>query len=268
MSATPEILARDLIAARASTTQLLPCADYHRLSLQQAYCMQRSVIELWPAEIGGWKIGRLPHGVRSPGLSERFIGPIFANTIRRRLGSVMNIPLKPRARSAVEAEFLVELGSTVSFEDIANDDHRWTELIANIHVGIELAGNDFCEPVPSDSFAQIAAFGNNRGLIIGDRIPRECYRLPLSVRTVIDGKRIGTADANPLAIVAKALADAAREAHTLNVSLQPGQWIATGALTGIHQMSIDQNAVVQFTGYDWLELITSDISLLAQPPRT
>jgi 2-keto-4-pentenoate hydratase len=136
----------------------------------------------------------------------------------------------------------------------------WLEHIAAIHTGVELAGNDLAESDRHLAFAQIAAFGNNRGLLIGDRIPTRRCRWPLRVSTAIDGETVGSVvAASPWDIVTAALGEAASEAKALDMVLDAGNWIATGALTGIHPVACDQNAIVQFEGYESIEMITSDI---------
>lgn len=230
------------------------------LPLDSAYGIQRSAIGLWDDQVAGWKIGRLPDSVSGPGSTPRFIGPIYSKSVRKLSGAISRVPVLNEGQNAVEAEFIVRVAKTLGkTQRIMNQDF-WLEHIAAIHVGVELAGNalDVCDQ--SISFIQIAAFCNNRGLLVGDRIPRQRYRWPLHVTSAIEGEIVGSlAIASPWNVVTTALGQAVAEASALDTTLNAGHWIATGALTGIHPIACDQNAIVQFEGYESIEMVTSDI---------
>ncbi|OYU00883.1 MAG: hypothetical protein CFE36_13540 [Sphingomonadaceae bacterium PASS1] len=230
------------------------------LPLETAYAIQKSATGLWDDQVAGWKIGRLPASVSGPGSTPRFIGPIFSKSVRKLSGAISRVPVLNEGQNAVEAEFIVRLAKPLGkTQPIMNHDF-WLEHIAAIHVGVELAGNglDVCDQ--SISYIQIAAFGNNRGLLVGDRIPPHRYRWPLHVTTAIEGEIVGSlAVASPWNIVTTALGEAFEETKAFDTTFKAGHWVATGALTGIHPIACDQNAIVQFEGYDSIEMVTSDI---------
>lgn len=232
----------------------------HDLPLERAYAIQKAATELWDDTLLGWKIGRLPASVSGPGATQRFLGPIFAKTVRKLTGAISRVPVLTEGQNAVEAEFIVRLAKPLEkVESTANKDF-WLDHIAAIHTGVELAGNNLDVGDQSVSFSQIAAFGNNRGLLVGDRIPPHRYGWPLRVSTAVEGKILGSlATVLPWDIVTAALGEAVAEATALDAALDAGHWIATGALTGIHPVDCDQNAIVQFEGYESIEMVTSDI---------
>jgi 2-keto-4-pentenoate hydratase len=252
-------IAREFVTARTNASHRLTWLEGFRPTVLDAYDVQRLATELHSDSVAAWKVGRLHAPHCGPGLTTRFIGPVFAKTVRRQLGSIMRLPIRRNVNNAVEAELLVLLKDLPDLKSSLAHDYAWQDHISAIHVGVELAGNDLGKTHDSIPFANVAAFGNNRGLIIGDRVPHELYGLPLHVRTMIDSHQVGAAEIVPWAIVTASLSDAIAEARALNFELKPGQWIATGALTGIHAISACQNVVIQFEGYESLELITSDI---------
>lgn len=230
------------------------------MTLETAYTIQKYATDLWDDQLAGWKIGRLPASLYGPGSTPRFVGPIFAKTVRKLAGPVLRVPFPNAGQNAVEAEFLVRLAKPLRSAGPDVDEGFWMAHIGAIHTGVELAGNNLAELDRTLRFAEIAAFGNNRGLLIGDRIPPDYYRRPLQVTSTIEGKIVGSVAApSPWDIVTSALTEAVTEAAALDVALEAGHWIATGALTGIHSIAIDQSAIVQFEGYKSIEMITSDI---------
>ena len=230
------------------------------LPLETAYAIQQSATRLWDDQLAGWKIGRLPASVSGPGSTSRFIGPIFSKTVRKLSGAISKVPILREGQNAVEAEFIVRLAKPFGKTRPIMTDDFWLEHIAAIHVGVELAGNGLDVGDQSIAFIQVAAFGNNRGLLIGDRIPPHRYRWPLRVTTVIEGEIVGSvAVESPWNIVTAALGEAVAEATALDTTLNAGHWIATGALTGIHPVTSEQNAIAEFEGYETIEMITSDI---------
>jgi 2-keto-4-pentenoate hydratase len=83
----------------------------------------------------------------------------------------------------------------------------------------------------------VSDFGNNNGLVIGAAVPSNVDFLEWPVALAIDGEVAGTGTAGemldgPFGSV-RFLFELAASRH---LPLAPGQWISTGAVTGVHQV--------------------------------
>jgi 2-keto-4-pentenoate hydratase len=252
--------AERLVQGRRLNMLAEPISIVNDLQLETAYAIQASAIELWDDALAGWKIGRLPTSVSGPGMTSRFIGPIFAKTVQMLTEAELRVPLLSEGQNAIEAEFMVRLAKPLKNVEPISSEAFWLEHIAAIHIGVELAGNNLAESDRLLRFVQIAAFGNNRGLLIGSQVPAYRCRSPLQVATIINGKTLGSvAVASPWDVVISAIAEAVAEATALKVEFGAGHWIATGALTGIHPVGCNQSATVQFDGFQPIDMVMSDI---------
>lgn len=253
------VLAADLAEARRSGALALRFDGVRSLGVLDAYALQKAAARLVDDRIGGWKVGRLALPTMGPGRTSRFIGPIFRGTVRRHRGHVARIGASSDRASAVEAEFVVKLRRPLPDALEVVDDDFWRSSIAAIHVGVELAGNDLTPTTSAVPNIQVAAFGNNRGLIVGEPIPPGLWSRPLAVRTIVEGATVGALDVvTPWSAAIVAMADARAEAASLGMAFEEGQWVATGALTGIHAIVPAQNAIVVFEGYEPIQMISFD----------
>jgi 2-keto-4-pentenoate hydratase len=85
--------------------------------------------------------------------------------------------------------------------------------------------------------AVVSDFGNNNGLVIGAAIPdwQTSGFEDWSVTTLIDGAEVGTgrASAFPDGAIGSVRFLFELMAHR-GIALKPGQWISSGAVTGVH----------------------------------
>jgi 2-keto-4-pentenoate hydratase len=218
--------------------------------LAEAYACQDAAIGRWPDQIGGWKVGRiLPPWLARYG-EERLVGPIFRQTIRTaHADTVVDFPIFEGGFAAVEAEFVFLLG-----EDAPPRRSNWTaaeaqQLVSSLHIGIETAGSPLATINELGPAAVISDFGNNAGLIVGAQIAG-WQGLPLeSLRSqmFIEEAAVGTGSAaslpgGPLAALAFTLGKCAAR----NVPLKAGQFVSTGATTGIHVIRVGARARADF----------------------
>lgn len=260
----------DYAAARfveaRSTAQGL--ADYPgRLpeSLDAAYRVQQKAIAGWGDRVVGWKVGRIqPHLVGSLG-AERFIGPVFAQSVTK-AGATNYFPAFLGGVAVFEAEVMISAAA-----DAPTDKQDWTAqeafaLVAAMNVGIEIAGSPLASINELGSLVTIAGFGNNNGLFVGPEIldwrERDWQNLICMVR--IGGEVIAEASAaavpgGPLEAFAFALGEAARQGRPI----RRGDIVSTGAITGMHVVTIGQRCVATFGGVG--DIDCEVIPAVAQP---
>jgi 2-keto-4-pentenoate hydratase len=220
-------------------------------TLEEAYAIQDVAIARWGRPVIGWKVGRV-----LPPLSERFgtnrlTGPIFEERSADANGAPIEMPVFAEGFAAGEAEFLLRIGRTppAGKSEYSLDETR--DLIGAVHVGIEVASSPLGSINALGPIAVISDFGNNNGLVIGPEIPgwRDSGFEQWQVTTTIDGAEIGSGRA---AAFPDGAIGAARFLFELmarrGIALAPGQWISSGAVTGVHAARPGQLVEARFDG--------------------
>ena len=95
----------------------------------------------------------------------------------------------------------------------------------------------------------ISDFGNNHGLVVGDAIPdwRNSGFLDWPVTLSIDGVEIGAATARTMLDGPVGAARFLFETMAARgIALRPGQWISSGAVTGVHEVSPQAKVTATF----------------------
>lgn len=247
-----EAVAGELVAARLAARPLARFPGVLPADLAEAYRCQDAVIARWPAPVAGWKVGYIAPERRERNGDPRLVGPIFAGKIRPLDGAEGEFAVIAGGFAAVEAEFMFRLA-----RDIPAQVQDWTpedaaREVAALHVGIELAGSPLADINVLGPCAVVADCGNNAGLLLGPAIAnwQDVAMDELRCSTWIDGQLAGRGGAatlagGPLAALAFALSRNARCGRTMRA----GEWITTGAATGIHDIVAGQHAVVDFGAY-------------------
>lgn len=238
--------------ARASASPLAVYPGTPPSTAAEAYAVQDDAISLWPDRIGGWKVGRINPPWDAQLGTDRLIGPIFETTIRRQMADSHDMPGFDGGFIAVEGECIAILGA-----DAPADRQDWTledarALVGAMHLGVEIASSPFAGINDHGPLVTISDFGNNIGLIVGPEIPgwREMNLASWDFVTWIDGARIGAATpvtipGGPIESLRACLEIAARRGRPLKA----GMCISTGAVTGVHAVSVGQSSVVELAGF-------------------
>lgn len=244
----PEIAAR-LVSARLDARGLEAFPGIQPASLEQGYLIQEVAIHLWPDQIAGWKIGLVPPALRERLGSDRVAGPIFSHAVKQ-ARDVVEFPVFEGGFAAVEAEYVFCIG-----RDAQPGKTAWTEdeaatLVAGLHIGVETAGSPMAFINELGPTAVASDFGNNAGLIVGAEVKDWHARLrDLRAKTEIDGKTVGEGGAmglpgGPMAGLTFLLSHLARRDRPLKA----GQYVSSGAVTGVHDIVAGQSARLSFGG--------------------
>lgn len=250
LSEQGRMIARAFVEARRSGRALPTYPGEQPKGLDAAYAIQDAAIALVPDAIAGWKLGRIPPPLDSQFGAGRLAGPIFAANVQA-AGGVVDFPLIEGGFGAVEAEYLLLMAETPTLRD------GWTpaeatRLVSQVRVGVEIAGSPF--PGINDHGPAVTAsdFGNNAGLILGAEVDRDWAGQPDALADLvcemrIDGQTVGTGGTtsipggpfDSLAFLLNAL-------HRRGLRPEAGQWISTGAATGVHRIIAGQSAEADF----------------------
>jgi len=247
-----EAIAQRFVAARLDAVALPEFPGPLPPDLANAYAVQDYAIDMWPDEIAGWKIGRIPdeHEVRLGAKS--LAGPIFRKNVQVSTpGLLVEYGMFVGGFAAVEAEFIFEIG-----RDAPAGKMNWTTtdavaIVKRMLVGVEMAGSPLKTINVIGPQAVVSDFGNNAGLILGPEVPNWVERAPsdLVSETFIYGKSVGRGSAaNIVGGPLEALRFVAELCGKRRRPLKAGMLISTGATNGIHDVGIGEIARVEFKG--------------------
>ncbi|MGE0742016.1 MAG: 2-keto-4-pentenoate hydratase [Hyphomonadaceae bacterium] len=245
-------IAGAFVAARRDAKALAGFPGAPPADLSTSYRVQDAAIALWPDEVAGWKIGRVPpQQARALG-ADRLAGPIFKALVWKAAnGKGVDFPVYENGFAAVEAEYVFRIGA-----DAPADKTSWTRdeaiaLIGAMHVGVELAGSPLATINDLGATVVVSDFGNNHGLILGPEVAnwRDTLEKGLTCETYIEGELVGSGGASaapdgPLDALVFLLGHLAERGKPLKA----GQLVSTGAVTGVHDITIGQRSRVSFNG--------------------
>jgi 2-keto-4-pentenoate hydratase len=240
-------IAHRFVAARRAASGLAEYPGELPRDLDGAYAIQDAAIDEWAKPVLGWKVGRIPAPLSERHHSDRLAGPIF--TVVHAESAVPDMPVFARGFAAAEAEFVLRIGTGPPPGKTHFTLKEAAELIDAVHVGIEIASSPLKPINDLGPTAIVSDFGNNNGLVVGPAIPdwRRSGFEEWEVTSSIDGAEIGRGRA---ASFANGAIGSARFLFELMVrrGIKPeaGQWISSGAVTGVHNLRPRQIAAVRF----------------------
>lgn len=243
-------IARRFVTARRQLRALPDYPGSFPQSLNAAYAIQDAAIQAYGAPVLGWKLGRINPPLDEAHGANRFAGPVFAVSFAEQSGDAdMVMPIFAEGFAAGEAEFVALLAHDQDVEKSHYSLDEAAAMIGALHAGIEVAGSPFPGINSHGPAVTISDFGNNSGLLIGPAFAdwQASGFLQWSIRSEIDGQPVGQAMAasmldGPVGAVRFLLEHMARR----GTALRKGQWISTGAVTGVHQIRPGQRFSAHF----------------------
>ena len=185
---------------------------------------------------------------------ERIMGPVFKSLCHfvgkaHDANEKITIPVFDGGFIAIEAEVILELsvdiapGSVDATDDVA-------QYVKAAYAGIEIASS----PVPDLNDygpAAIASdFGNNYGMIVGAPIADWASKLAeIETKVLINDELVNAAPANnvlngQMAALTYIIDCAAQR----GITLKAGEFICSGAITGVHETVVGATSTVSFEG--------------------
>jgi 2-keto-4-pentenoate hydratase len=215
-------------------------------SMDEAYCIQDKAIALAAREVGGWKVGRVAADLVDSYGAVRIGGPIFSEQIICAAdGEAVAMPVLS-GFAAVEAEILLKIGEMPRGElTIASA----PAYVSEVRLGIEIASSPFPGINQHGPAVTASDFGNNFGLVVGPAIAnwQDMDLLNATARLEIDGVIQGEGVlADMLDGPFGSLVFVNAMLRRRNLSLKVGDWISTGAITGVHTITAGCSATASF----------------------
>ena len=242
-------IADRFLTARRSAAGLAAYPGDMPSSLDEAYAIQDAAIAAWNRPVVGWKVGRVAPSLVHQFGTERLAGPIFSIRAAQSNGSDVEMPVFDKGFAAAEAEFLLRICRAPDPEQTQFTLEEAAELIDVVHVGIEVASSPLRSINDLGPVAVVSDFGNNNGLVVGGGIPdwRASGFEEWTVITLIDHAEVGIGRASGFPDGAIGSARFLFELMAQRgISLEPGQWISSGAVTGVHDALPGQAVEARF----------------------
>lgn len=253
-----DAISRCLVDARLSTQPLPDFPVSLPETLEQAYAIQSASIERWPDEIAGWKVAKLSDVDNARLSAERLVGPVFKSSVRSvESGGGTVMPVYEGGFAAVEAEFVLILGTEVPPSDRDWSDDELIAMVAGAYCGAEIASSPMAVINERGPTSIVSDFGNNAGVIVGPEI-EDWSNKPLGFLTatvtvdeaVVGSKSVDAMIGSPL----QALRFLIQVSGRRGISLPAGTVISSGAITGVHDVQISSTARVDFGPQGWFEV--------------
>jgi 2-keto-4-pentenoate hydratase len=253
-------IAQRFVAARMNALALADYPGPLPPDLASAYEIQDEAIKLWPDEIAGWKIGKIPDDVQKAVGCHRLGGPIFRRGVHRNDAKTeLACGVFVGGSACAEAEYVFEVG-----QDAPEGKTEWTideaaGIAGRLLVGVEMAGSPLANINGLGPCVVVSDFGNNADEIVGVEIPswRDLKWEDLSVTTYIDDKKI--AEGGPLRIPGtplESLQFIAGNTASRGKPLKKGMLISTGAATGVHDVVSGQKTRIEFKDIETFHVVT------------
>ena len=258
ISRQDDAISESLVNARLKAESLPDFPGSLPKTLEQAYALQSASIGRWDDEVVAWIVAKLSASDRAQFESDRLIGPIFGTSIQKLTSdSLATVHVYKDGFAAIEAEYALELGETVKPSDRVYSDQALAELVSSVYAAAEVASSPMAAVNSIGAMAVIPDFGANCGLVVGPKIPNWCS-LPAGALTAIvsiDGTKAGEATTkairgDPLQAV-RALIDVCRHR---DIELPKGTLVSTGALTGVHDVTVTSTACLDFGSFGSFEV--------------
>jgi 2-keto-4-pentenoate hydratase len=256
--------AEHFLEARRTASGLTDYPGVVPATLADGYAIQAEALARTPDAICGWKVGRILPPLSDRYGCDRLAGPIFAPMVADADPGATGFMFAD-GFGAVESEFLFRLGAAprpgqtqFSLEDAA-------ALVDAVHIGIEIASSPFIGINSMGPAVTISDFGNNNGLLIGPEVldwTSGAYA-EQTVITRIDGDVAGEGRAS--AFTRGAIGSVAFLLENLiarGIAIEPGWWISTGAVSGVHAVRPGQAVEADFGPLGVLHC-----RIMAQEPR-
>lgn len=243
-------VARSFTEARRAARALNAYPGDRPRTLAEAYAVQDAAIGLWPDEIVGWKIGRIPDPWVERLGAGRLAGPIFGRDLLMAGEAPTDFQVIPGGFAAVEAEYVFRLGARAPAGKIDWSLDEAAEMVGSLLVGVEPAGSPLADINDYGPCVVVSDFGNNSGLILGPEVADWRDRLAsLTCETWVEDRRVGHGGAmsipgGPLEALRFLLELQAKRGRPLRA----GDLVSTGAATGIHDILPGQSARIVFDG--------------------
>jgi 2-keto-4-pentenoate hydratase len=244
-----EMIAEQFVRARLAGQSLPQYPGTLPTNLADAYRCQELAIERFPDRIVGWKVARIGAAFAQQFPEERLVGPVFERNLRpARVGEIVDFPVIEGGFAAVEAEIVLRVNEDAPANKTAWSIDEAAEMVRSFHLGVETAVSPLATLNDLGPGAVISDFGNNWGVIVGASVGEWRSIDEIVALTFIEDGFVGRGTAFIRQGALGALAFALGKCAERGRPLRAGDFISTGAITGVHDIRAGQQSRCVFEG--------------------
>lgn len=255
----PASVARQFVEARLAARPLAEFPGPLPADMAAGYRVQEQAIALWPDQVVGWKVGRIPPELQAELGAERVNGPIFARHVwAADPAEPTALPVIPGGFAAVEAEYVYRLARDVPAGKVDWTPAEALDYVDEMLVGVEFAASPLATINVLGPRVVASDFGNNRALILGKVVPgwrdrpQDVPPCAAWVAGVLAGEGSpASIPGGPPASLAFLLSATCARGRPLKA----GHYVTTGAASGIHDIEVGQPARITFGDLDEIRCI-------------
>lgn len=249
-------VARAFVAARVGAVPVAEFPGSLPASMSGGYAIQEAAIGLWQDAIAGWKVGMVSPSFQAQMGTARLAGPIFSRNVARSGAAPVRFGAIAGGFAAIEVELVAAVAADAPPEKTQWSLEEAAALVGDWHLGVEFAASPLATINDLGPTVVVSDFGNNSGLIVGPRLEGVLAAAPaqLVCRVSIEGQQVGLAAAVPgeaLESVRFLLGHLAARGRPLRA----GQWVSTGAITGVHRIFPGQEASAELVGRERIDVM-------------
>lgn len=241
------LVSHNFAAARIQALGLNDFPGQLPASLEQAYAIQNKSISMWDDNVAGWKIGGVPDAYKRKFNAEMLVGPVFERLVYPSKNPETIVSVYGDGFAAFEAEIVFKLGADILPSETMSNVSDLLDKIDSCHIGVEIASSPLKTINELGPMAIISDFGNNSGLIVGKEISD--WQQPgrkVQVSVDIDNRNIGKQRSVTLDNAFLAYEFLVNHCRSHSRILPKGSLITTGAITGVHQITVGAKGFADF----------------------
>jgi 2-keto-4-pentenoate hydratase len=251
-----ELRARQIVEARRFLKTLDCLSPSQRpTTLADGYAIQRAAIQNWGDEIAGWKVGATAYDIQKLfGIDECIYGPVFKRNV---FASPARLKAADFHHLMLESEFAFRLNETITPRAEAYSRDDVLNSADALYPAFEIVSPRFSRLTVDDIPQLVSDFCANGGVVLGKPCMNWKGRNLSSqtVRLFIDGSLRATGSgASVIGDPINALEWLVNALSKQGITIASGQFVITGATTGIHAPDREQVAVADFGDFGDVEI--------------
>lgn len=248
--------AETLLGARRAGRSLAAFPGPLPRTLAAAYAVQERMLDALAVRPVGWKIGLIaPERSKTLG-ADRLVGPI-GRVFEVGSDDAVRVPLIAGGFAAVEAELALLISRDIPARSEPFAASELADYVSDMRIAAEIAGSPLATIVALGPTAVVADHGNNLSVVLGQSVANWRTRSLQSLvcKASIDNTVIGSGSAEkvpggPLAALSFLVQNLAWRGR----ALKKGDWVSTGAMTGVHSVAPGMLATLNFGSHGRLSV--------------
>ncbi|GAB5429950.1 MAG: 2-keto-4-pentenoate hydratase [Devosia indica] len=252
-----QTIAESFLSARRAALSLAEFPGPQPTTLQAAYAVQERMLDALADRPVAWKVGLIAAEQSAALGDNRLVGPVARLIEQGAGGRGVAVPLIAGGFAAVEAELALLIGHDIPARSEVFAEADLADYVSDMRIAAEIAGSPLAAIVELGPTAVVSDHGNNLAVVLGGSIAdwraRSLQSLVCTVsinNAVIASGSAEQVPGGPLAALSFLVQNLARRGR----ALKKGDWVSTGAMTGVHPVAPGMLAELDFGSHGRLSV--------------